>query len=273
MSAVAVCSSGGALGRANQDAACTMLARTTVGDVGMAVVCDGVGGLACGEKASATVAHAFYNWFQNELSGLVAQRRQLDFDAVQSSWATVLKSLNNMLYKRGSHGDVPMGTTFTGLLACSGTYMVGHVGDSRAYKILGNGEEQLTEDQTLEAYLQQHGHANADESSGQAEGHAILQAVGAASALEPVFSCGTFAPQDAFVLCTDGAYRTLENGDLIRTFSYQKILEESALQEACDSLVQACINRGECDNITVACIGPQPCQDSSLTIAVGGERP
>ena len=273
MSAVAVCSSGGALGRVNQDAACAIWAKSTLGDIGMAVVCDGVGGLAHGQKASATVAHAFYRWFKAELPGYVAHRRRIDLDAVQTSWQAVLVNLNGMLRMQGAELGSQMGTTFTGLLACGGEYLVGHVGDSRAYRIARDCEEQLTEDQTLAVYLQRQGRMVTGNALEQVEGHAILQAVGAADKIDPVFCREAFEKEDRFVLCTDGAYRTLRQGDLNRTFFENTTLDDSMLSEACKDLVQTCMRRGELDNVTVACLGLQPCDDSVLTMATGGGRP
>ena len=54
MFGIAGCSDVGARKTVNQDAWCALSAETSVGDVAMAVVCDGVGGLTSGELAELT---------------------------------------------------------------------------------------------------------------------------------------------------------------------------------------------------------------------------
>ena len=51
--------------KTNQDSALVMEATTDKGNVLLTVVCDGMGGLAKGEVASAAVIDAFSKWFEN----------------------------------------------------------------------------------------------------------------------------------------------------------------------------------------------------------------
>ena len=57
--------------KTNQDSALVMEATTDKGNVLLTVVCDGMGGLAKGEVASAAVIDSFSKWFENDLTKLV----------------------------------------------------------------------------------------------------------------------------------------------------------------------------------------------------------
>ena len=53
--------------KTNQDSYLIKIAETELGDVALIAVCDGMGGLAKGELASAEVIHALSDWFENKL--------------------------------------------------------------------------------------------------------------------------------------------------------------------------------------------------------------
>ena len=57
--------------RENEDACCIEVGYGPFGEVLMAIVCDGVGGLSRGNVASSTVINRFVTWFEQELPALV----------------------------------------------------------------------------------------------------------------------------------------------------------------------------------------------------------
>ena len=61
----------------NQDSLLIKVAQTNLGRVCLCVVCDGMGGLAKGELASATVVRVFEKWFEERLPYLIAQGFQV----------------------------------------------------------------------------------------------------------------------------------------------------------------------------------------------------
>ena len=62
----------------NQDSVLIKEASTDYGDVMLAVVCDGMGGLAKGEVASAALIKAFSMWFEVQFPELLYRRRTAD---------------------------------------------------------------------------------------------------------------------------------------------------------------------------------------------------
>ena len=96
----------------NQDSAMIKHAMTEAGEVLMAVVCDGMGGLSNGELASATVIRAFSDWFDEELP---VELEHVNMQIVGLKWSNMLKDLNQKILQYGSrYGS--MGTTFSGIL-------------------------------------------------------------------------------------------------------------------------------------------------------------
>ena len=256
MAYIAACTDKGIARRTNQDACCIQVAQTRFGEVVLAVVCDGVGGLSAGELASATVAYSFAQWFQEELPILIesmSHRPSLDFDVIQTVWGILLSNLNEMIRSHGQRQSQMLGTTFTGILVCNNSYLVGHVGDCRLYQISARGMRQVTEDQTLLAKKLAAGEITPAEAINFRQKNVILQSVGTEGMLHPAFYRGTCVPSDIFVMCCDGAYRKAEEQGIDSFFQNVDSHDEQELNDACKNIITYDLRHGEKDNLTVVC--------------------
>ena len=113
--------------RTNQDSLCIKVATTSIGNIAMGVVCDGMGGLTKGELASATVIKAFANWFDNVLPSMIGN---LTINTVRESWNELVKTQNDILINYGTARGINMGTTITALLIVDNVFwIIAHVGD------------------------------------------------------------------------------------------------------------------------------------------------
>ena len=74
----------GLVKKTNQDSLCVMEAETEKGNILFALLCDGMGGLAKGEVASATLVRVFSEWFQGKLQNLLALENPLE--EIQYQW-------------------------------------------------------------------------------------------------------------------------------------------------------------------------------------------
>ncbi len=257
MAVVAACTDKGAKRSVNQDACCIQVAQTSFGEMIMAVVCDGVGGLSAGELASATVAYRFAQWFNVELPTLLAGMKAgspLDLDTIQTVWGIMLANLNETIQAHARANKLTMGTTFTGMLFCGGRYLVAHVGDCRAYCLGSRGMRQITEDQTLLAKKLREGTLTPQEAATYNKKHVILQSVGTEGILRPAYYTGTYTATDLFVMCCDGAYRKAENQGIDTFFASVDRTSEDELRKACQSVVAYDISHGEKDNLTVVAV-------------------
>ncbi len=254
MASIAMNCSQGSVRKTNQDACCLMVAQSRFGEIVMVVVCDGVGGLCRGELASTMVVDGFAHWFAEELP-LLSDRMHRGFDPmiVQQSWDDLLADLNKAIREYGARQNALMGTTFTGLLLCETTYVVGHVGDCRAYVVQGDAIRQITEDQTLLARMRAEGVAEDDQSSQTHLQNVILQAVGTERVLKPAFYVGPGTTGDIYVLCSDGAYKLAGSDGIRSAFARLDPADERMLHEACDQVIAFDLLNGERDNLTIAC--------------------
>ena len=82
----------------NQDSLLIKHADTPRGEVLLAIVCDGMGGLTKGEVASATVIKAFSDWFDTELE---YELENPDMRVIGGKWSLMLKDLNARLLEYG----------------------------------------------------------------------------------------------------------------------------------------------------------------------------
>ena len=137
--------------KSNQDSCCALVAKTQYGDCALLSVCDGVGGLASGELASASVVNWLTSWFENTFpQQLVTYGYDAGylFDAVQETWEKGLYKMNDALRGYGRDNDAQLGTTCTTILLFRGSYLIVHIGDSRVYRFSGGRMDILTIDQT-----------------------------------------------------------------------------------------------------------------------------
>src|SRR5581483_5501281 len=97
-----------------------------------------------------------------------------------------------------------MGTTMTVALVEDGGVVIGHVGDSRAYRVRGGRLEQLTEDHSLVHELMKSGKLSAEEAETHPQRSVITRALGT----DPDVDVDAFVVEaqerDVFLLCSDG---------------------------------------------------------------------
>jgi protein phosphatase len=140
-----------------------------------------------------------------------------------------------------------MGTTITAALVGDDAVQIGHVGDSRAYRVREGKLEQLTEDHSLVAELVRSGKLSPEEADTHPQRSVITRTVGT----DPDVDVDEFSvdarPGDVFILCSDGL-TTMVADEAIR-----EIVERNRanLDKAARGLVAAANKGGGEDNITI----------------------
>ena len=103
--------------KVNQDSLTLKTAHSRWGDVCIAVICDGLGGLAQGEVASGNVVLAFDKWFNNEFLHSVEDWTK---ESIQNAWEELIVSMNKKNQAYGEQQGVELGTTLTVALFLTG---------------------------------------------------------------------------------------------------------------------------------------------------------
>lgn len=232
----------------NQDSLCIKIAETSVGKVVLAVICDGMGGLSKGEVASASVIHAFSKWFDQELPVLLAKN---NYNDIQYRWERIIKEQNQRISEYGKRVRIQLGTTWTALLLIDTEFMlIGHVGDSRVYRI-GQKLEILTDDQTVVGREVRRGTMTPEQARVDPRRNVLLQCIGASKLVEPQFTSGTPVPGEVYMLCSDGFRHRITEEEIYTAFLPQKLVNETVLEQQAKELVELNKQRQETDNISV----------------------
>ena len=98
----------------NQDSVYAETADTDHGEVAMAVVCDGMGGLAKGEVASAVLIRDFVQWFHCQFPAMLYGG--IEADTLRKSWEEVIRKANTRIAGYGRKKGVSLGTTVVAVL-------------------------------------------------------------------------------------------------------------------------------------------------------------
>jgi len=208
------------------------------------VVCDGMGGAKGGELAAQLVIDAIRNELENqsELPPAVAVQRAL-FEA------------NRVIcVRRQNPAFSEMGTTAVVTLFTESEVVVGHVGDSRAYLVRDAAVQQLTKDHTFVQDLVDQGKISQEEAMSHPQAHVLTRCMGSDVALPLdlsrfwIWEAEANGPLDYVVLCSDGLYSLVSDGELA------SIVSTITPQRACVNLVELARARGGYDNITVAIV-------------------
>lgn len=237
--------------KTNQDSLLIMQAETGAGSVLLASICDGMGGLAKGEVASAAMVRGLSDWFMGELPGLLAGG--LTPDALWDSWDGLIQAVANRINSYGASIHVELGTTVAALLVVGEQYYIMNVGDSRVY-VLTNQLHQLTKDQT---YVQREidlGRMTPEQAARDPQRNVLLQCVGVVSMIQPDYFYGTTAPGQVFMLCCDGFRHVITPEEFYQSLGPAQAGSEEQMRANLVQLTELNKSRGEMDNITAITI-------------------
>ena len=232
----------------NQDSMCLKIARTDeCGQTVMAVVCDGMGGLAKGELASATVIRVFENWFHNVLPKQIANRTH---EQLAPGLVHMVKEQNYRIMNYGKQVGASLGTTVTVLLIIGDAYLILHVGDTRVYEITDK-PRQLTEDQTYVAREVRCGRMTPEEALTDKKRNVLLQCVGASKEVAPDILFGRVRPGAVYMLCSDGLRHVITEQEIGSILRPAGISDVESMEKNGRYLIDLAKERKEKDNISV----------------------
>lgn len=237
--------------KTNQDSLLIHQARTDLGNVLLAVICDGMGGLAKGEVASACMIRAFSDWFRLELPGLLSAG--LSPEALRGSWEALVAHVNQKISDYSDRYNVSMGTTCVALLIVNETYYIMNIGDSRIYLISEN-IYQLTKDQTYIQREMDAGRMTYEQAMADPQRNVLLQCVGASAVIEPDFFMGDITINQCYMLCCDGFRHVINAREFFDILNPVNNTDPGGMQQNLVYLTELNKQRLETDNITAILI-------------------
>lgn len=200
-------------------------------------VCDGMGGHAAGEVASAIAVETIAK------TAPKAANPALLGAAIEAANAAVIEAAVNGVGKPG------MGCTATAAYVDGNTLAIAHVGDSRAYLLHEGTLIRVTRDHSYVEELVDAGEITADEARVHPNRSVITRALGSDPAMyADHFQLGV-QEGDRLILCSDGLSSMVPDGDI------ETIATQSSTAQICtDNLVDAALAAGGADNVTVVVV-------------------
>ena len=224
--------------------------------LGLAVLADGMGGYKGGEVASAmaiSLIHAsFGRWFAQ--AGLQAPAR-----VVRRALQAATDDANASILAAGTTNPELQGMGTTLVLAAfrPQRVLVGHIGDSRCYRLRNDKLEQLTRDHSLRQQQLDAGAITAEEALNSPNRNLVTRAVGVEPQVLLEMHEHSARPGDLYMLCSDGLSEMVPDGKL-----FTLLRHDVELQKKASLLVAIANDNGGRDNISVilarAAVGESP---------------
>jgi protein phosphatase len=159
-----------------------------------------------------------------------------------------IEQANAEIHSRGENAfDMKgMGTTCTALAVVPRGALVGHVGDSRAYRLRGTTLDQLTRDHSAVWELESQGGLTREQAERTVGKNVITRSMGPHARVEVDIEGPHPVEQgDVFLLCSDGLSGQVADEEI------GLFLKELPPRDACAALVGLTLVRGAPDNVTV----------------------
>lgn len=235
----------------NQDSIILKRARFKGEEVCLGVICDGMGGLSCGELASKSIVEAFSDWFLHQYS---KYENVWDENRFRIDIGNILSSENEGLLYYGREHGIYLGTTITAIILAGNKFFVCHVGDTRLYKISLSKISLLTNDHTFIAKEIAEGRLTKKDAKNAPERNVLLQCIGATKDVKPDMFCGEVQKGDILLLCSDGFRHEISEKEIL---SGLLNCDNQRFNKALRALIDLNLKRKEQDNISVALIKVQ----------------
>lgn len=216
-------------------------------NVCLLVVCDGMGGHAGGQIASRVACSTIV---QEVIKAEMDDPRELLYRAVESAHRAVLQEAKKLPEVKG------MGTTAIVALIQRNNLYLGHVGDSRAYRIRRGRQMQLTTDQTRVQRMVDQGILSEAEAKTHPDAGVLVQAIGQEKGIKPFVtpeeSGIALEKGDVIVLCSDGVYDCTGEGEIAEMVSGRDAAD------AARHIVRVTTDRDGKDNATAVVVRIDP---------------
>jgi protein phosphatase len=228
------------------------------------VVADGMGGAQAGEVASKAAAEAF----DRDLPDAPPER------VLQETIEAANREIHELA--RADPSRAGMGTTITAAIvnAQSDEVCIGHVGDSRAYRLREGKLERLTRDHSLVEEMRRKGQITDAQAEDHPQRSIITRALGPEPSVEVDVRTVSAAPGDVFLLCSDGLTTMVDEKRI-----GEVLAGEASIKEAVRTLIDEANRAGGRDNITALAFllgdatAPPPAPGSQPdTAAAEGEK-
>jgi len=225
------------------------------------IVADGVGGAQAGEVASQTTVEVLDEAFRHQESGGDIE------DLLELGIQRANASIHQMARE---HPKLSMMATTVVALHLDGyTATIGHVGDSRLYRLTPDGKLlRETEDHSMVEEEVRAGRMTPDQAANHPSRNVISRALGAEATVDVDTKTIEIADGTIFLLCSDGITRHIPDDEIRRLLT-----DADDLQKVCEEMKRLCYERGAEDNLTAVIIRVGDSKTTKINAAVTDDEP
>ena len=213
-------------------------------EVQLYMLADGMGGYNGGEIASKLAIQSAKNYIENNFKEI-----EKDKDSIIQLIGSSIEYANMVVYEKAKENKElsGMGTTLEVCLIYNNRAFIGHVGDSRIYRIRKEFMRKLTQDHSYVQKLVKDGTITQEEAAHHPQKNMLMKALGCNAFVEPDVMVKGFLKDDILIMCSDGLSNMVDQQTIYEMASKN-------IEQATKDLVQLAKDRGGYDNITVVII-------------------
>lgn len=213
-------------------------------EIQLYILADGMGGYKGGEVASKLAIQSAKNYIESNFKQI-----EKDKDSIIQLVGSSVEYANMIVYEKSKENDElnGMGTTLDVCLIYNNRVFIGHVGDSRVYRIRKEFMRKLTQDHSYVQKLVKDGTITKEEAVHHPQKNMLMKALGCNAFVEPDVMVKGFLKDDILIMNSDG---------LTNLVSQEEIYREAKkdIEQAPKELVNLANEKGGYDNITVIVI-------------------
>ena len=216
-------------------------------EIGLFILADGMGGAKAGSVASGTAVEYIKNYIHENINEIEWEREN-----IEELLKTAIFKANNYVFEKSksSKDYTGMGTTLIAVITYKNKVYIGHIGDSRVYRIRKNIIRQLTKDHSYVQALVDNGSITKEEAMDHPQRNVLLRVLGCEKNEEADIITKGFLKDDFILIFTDGLTNMMDTRDI-----YNMILgSKNNVKVACERLVKEANALGGYDNVSVILI-------------------
>lgn len=205
------------------------------------ILADGMGGYNGGEIASRLATISVKGYIESNFNKIEHTK-----EAIIELIKNAIEYANMVVYEKAKECEEfsNMGTTIEVLVIYNNKLFIGHIGDSRIYRIRKNIIRKLTEDHSYVQELVNDGTITKEEAKNHPKKNMLMKALGCTPYVEPDLSIKGFLKDDIVIMCSDGLTNMLSEEEI-----YNTVLENK--DNTGNILINKANKMGGYDNITV----------------------
>lgn len=213
-------------------------------EVQLYMLADGMGGYKGGEVASKLAIQSAKNYIENNFKEI-----EKDKESIIQLIGSSIEYANMVVYEKSKEQKElsSMGTTLDICLIYNNRVFIGHVGDSRVYRIRKEFMRKLTQDHSYVQKLVKDGTITQEEAAHHPQKNMLMKALGCNAFVEPDVMVKGFLKDDILIMNSDGLTNLVPQEEMFKS-------AKKNIEQATKDLVQMANDNGGYDNITIIVI-------------------